>query len=213
MNIIINIPNPSGAYQSPESRNVESAPDGYIEITCDYSEFFNGFIVPTIENDIVTGFVCNTEAWEAWKAVPIETLRADKLNSLNGMCSGAIYAGLTINGKHYNFTALAQESIKGLMQEIQQGSTIVPYKADGEGYTPHTAEQMTIIAKTMSEWIKANTHYYDLLKAWVERETDETIIDSIHYGSQLPNDLVQTLTLQLAQYGIDITKYASMLGG
>ena len=136
-----------------------------------------------------------------------------KLNNLNGMCSGAIYAGLTINGKHYSFTALAQESIKGLMQEIQQGSTIVPYKADGEGYTPHTAEQMTAIAKTMSEWIKVNTHYYDLLKQWVERETDETIINNIHYGSQLPNDLMQTLALQLAQYGIDITKYASMLGG
>ena len=137
--------------------------------------------------------------------------RLTKLNSLNGMCSGAIYAGLDINGKHYSFTALAQESIKGLMQEIQQGSTVIPYKADGEGYTPHTAEQMTIIAKTMSEWIKVNTHYYDLLKQWVERETDETIINSIHYGSQLPNDLMQTLSSQLAQYGIDITKYASLI--
>ena len=134
-----------------------------------------------------------------------------KLNSLNGMCSGAIYAGLDINGKHYSFTALAQESIKGLMQEIQQGSTVIPYKADGEGYTPHTAEQMTTIAKTMSEWIKVNTHYYDLLKQWVERETDETIINSIHYGLQLPNDLMQTLSSQLAQYGIDITKYASLI--
>lgn len=134
-----------------------------------------------------------------------------KLNSLDGMCSGAIYAGLDINGKHYNFTALAQESIKGLMQEIQQGSTIVPYKADGEGYTPHTVEQMTTIAKTMSEWIKVNTHYYDLLKQWVKRETDETIINSIRYGSQLPDDLMQTLALQLAQYGIDITKYSSLI--
>lgn len=134
-----------------------------------------------------------------------------KLNSLNGMCSGAIYQGLDINGKHYSFTALAQESIKGLMQEIQQGSTVVPYKADGEGYTPHTAEQMTIIAKTMSEWIKVNTHYYDLLKQWIERETDGTIINNIHYGSQLPDDLMQTLSSQLAQYEIDITKYASLI--
>lgn len=137
--------------------------------------------------------------------------KLSKLNSLNGMCSGAIYQGLDINGKHYSFTALAQESIKGLMQEIQQGSTIVPYKADGEGYTPHTAEQMTTIAKAMSEWIKVNTHYYDLLKQWIERETDETILANIHYGSQLPSDLMQTLTTSLAQYGIDITKYASLI--
>ena len=68
MNIIINTPNPSGAYQSPESRNVESVPDGYIEITCDTSEFYNGFIIPIIENNVVTSYVCNTEAWSAWKA-------------------------------------------------------------------------------------------------------------------------------------------------
>ena len=213
MNIIQKQPNESGAYPPVHTWGKPTPPDTYYEIACDYSEFFNGFIIPTIEDSKVISFVCNTEAWNAWKTVPIETLRENKLNSLNGMCSGSIYAGLTINGKHYNFTALAQESIKGLMQEIQQGSTIVPYKADGEGYTPHTAEQMTIIAKAMSEWIKVNTHYYDLLKQWVERETDETVINNIHYGSQLPNDLMQTLAISLAQYGIDLTKYASMLGG
>ena len=153
MNIIQKQPNESGAYPPIQSWNGEVPPEMHYEITADTTEYFNGFIVPTIENGVVTSFVCNTEAWEAWKTVPIEKLRENKLNSLNGMCSGAIYNGLDVNSKHYSFTALAQESIKGLMQEIQQGSTIVPYKADGEGYTPLTAEHMTVFAKTMSEWI------------------------------------------------------------
>ena len=67
MNIISIEPNPSGAYQSPQSWNEENAPEGYIEITADTTEFFNGFIIPTIENGKMTSYICNTEAWEAWK--------------------------------------------------------------------------------------------------------------------------------------------------
>ncbi len=68
MNIIQKRPNSSGAYPPIQSWSGATAPDTHYEITCDYREFFNGFIVPTIENDIVTGFVCNSELWNAWKA-------------------------------------------------------------------------------------------------------------------------------------------------
>ena len=173
----------------------------------------NGYVEVEIESErtyqnIATGRLINEE-----NRLPttIEEIRADRLNKLDGMCSGAIYVGLDIGAKHYSFTQLAQDSIKGLMQEIQQGATVVPYKADGEGFTPHTAEQMTTIAKAMSEWIKVNTHYYDLLKQWVERETNEAVISTIRYGSALPADLMQTLGTQLAQYSIDIRKYVAML--
>ena len=68
MNIIQKQPNPSDAYPPVQSWNGEALPDTHYEITCDTSEFYNGFIIPSIENNVVTGFVCNTEAWEAWKA-------------------------------------------------------------------------------------------------------------------------------------------------
>ena len=87
MNIIQKQPNPSGAYPPIQSWSGETLPDTHYEITADISEFFNGFIVPTIENGVVTSFVCNTESWEAWKSSlptlqtpqPTETekLRAD----------------------------------------------------------------------------------------------------------------------------------------
>ena len=87
MKIIQKQPNPSGAYPPVQSWSGETPPDTHYEITCDYSEFFNGFIIPTIKNGIVTSFACNTELWNAWKASlptpqppqPTETekLRAD----------------------------------------------------------------------------------------------------------------------------------------
>ena len=68
MNIIQKQPNPSGAYPPVQSWSGDVPPDTHYEITADVSEFYNGFIVPTIENDIVTSFVRNSSLWEAWKA-------------------------------------------------------------------------------------------------------------------------------------------------
>ena len=68
MNIIQKQPNQSGAYPPIQEFNGENAPDTHYEVVCDYSEFYNGFIIPTIEDGKVTSYACNTEAWEAWKA-------------------------------------------------------------------------------------------------------------------------------------------------
>ena len=68
MNIIQKQPNPSGAYPPIQSWSGEFPPDTHYEVICEKSEYFNGFIIPTIENGKVISFVCNTEAWEAWKA-------------------------------------------------------------------------------------------------------------------------------------------------
>ncbi len=67
MNIIQKQPNPSGAYPPIQSWDEETPPDTHYEITADTTEFYNGFIIPTIKNSKVTSFVCNATAWEAWK--------------------------------------------------------------------------------------------------------------------------------------------------
>ena len=87
MNIIQKQPNPSGAYPPIQSWSDAIPPDTHYEITCDYSEFFNGFIIPTVENGVVISFICNTTEREKWKSSlptpqppqPTETekLRAD----------------------------------------------------------------------------------------------------------------------------------------
>lgn len=68
MNIIPKQPNSSGAYPPVQSWSESTPPDTHYEITADTTEFYNGFIIPTIENGVVTSFVCNAKAWEAWKA-------------------------------------------------------------------------------------------------------------------------------------------------
>ena len=143
----------------------------------------------------------------------IEELRAAKLASLEGMCSAVIYSGVDIGGKHYSFTQTAQGNIKGMLIEAQSGKTVFLYCADNEPLTAYTADQIKAIAQVMGEWINVNTVYYELLKKWVNREADETVLNGIHYGSMLPTDLMAELATKLSSVGIDLSKYASMLGG
>ena len=141
----------------------------------------------------------------------IDELRTAKLKSLEGYCSGAIYNGVDIGAHHYSFTQTAQGNIKGMLIEAQSGKTVFLYCADNEPLTAYTAEQIKAIAQVMGEWINVNTVYYELLKKWVGRETDEAVVKSIHYGSALPSDLMTELATKLASVGIDITKYASLM--
>ena len=135
-----------------------------------------------------------------------------KLNNLNGMCSGAIYQGVDIGTYHYNFSATTQTNLETIARRIDGGTTSILYRADNETeQRVYTASEMSIIINTKDEWIAVNANYYEKLKVWVNRETDETVVKSIHYGSQLPNDLMQELATKLASVGIDVTKYASLI--
>ena len=213
MIIIQKEPNLSGAYQSPQTWSDDTPPEGYykvadgVELTC------GGFGTLVFTDGVVTDFIGDEAAWEAYNVIPIEKQRENKLASLEGMCSGAIYNGVDIGSKHYSFTQTAQGNIKGMLIEAQSGKTTFLYCADNEPLTAYTADQIKAIAQVMGEWINVNTVYYELLKKWVNRETDETILDGIHYGSALPTDLMGELATTLAQVGIDLSKYASMLGG
>jgi hypothetical protein len=127
------------------------------------------------------------------------------------MCSGAIYQGVDIGTLHYNFTKTAQGDLEKIARNISSGQLTFLYRADNEiEQRTYTADVMKVIIKVQDEWISVNTLYYELLQKWINRETDETIINDIHYGSLLPDYLTQELVTKLASVGIDATKYANM---
>ena len=154
-----------------------------------------------------------TNAPEVLPHIPTtEELRAAAGKRIEGKCSGAIYAGLDIGGKHYSFTQQAQSNIKGLLIEAQQGKTAFLYAADGEPLSTHTAEAIQAIAQKMGEWINVNLAYNEQLRAWIARETDSTVLDGIDYGVSLPADLMAAMGAKLAAVGVDAAVYAGMMG-
>jgi len=153
-----------------------------------------------------------TVDWEV-PDTTIEDIRTDKLNGLDGMCSGAIYLGVSIGSLHYSFAEKTQVNLETIARLINEGQTTFLYRSDDEPEQRiYTVDEMKVIITAKSEWITVNTNYYELLKKWINRETDETIIGSIRYGSPLPNDLMQELVTKLSSVGIDVTKYANMFG-
>ena len=72
MNIIQRNPNPSGAYPAIQTWVTSNIPADYAVIpdNLDMSDFYayNGFVTLTIEDNTVTSYTTNVEAWEAWKA-------------------------------------------------------------------------------------------------------------------------------------------------
>lgn len=180
------------------------------------------------DNNIITNIIVSDEAFaaeigalpfydgaEIGKAyeppVDIEQLRLDKLKGLDGMCSGAIYAGLDIGTLHYNFTEKTQVNLETIARLINEGQTAFLYRADNETeQRNYTASEMKVIITAKSEWITVNTNYYEQLKKWISAESDEIVIKGIHYGSLLPSAYMQELVDKLSSVGIDVTKYAAM---
>ena len=94
---------------------------------------------------------------------------------------------------------------------IGEGQTTFLYRADNEQeQRVYAADEMKIIITAKSEWVAVNTNYYESLKKWIARETDEIVLNNIHYGSTLPSDLMQDLAAKLNSIGIDVSKYTNM---
>ena len=140
----------------------------------------------------------------------IEQLRADKLDELNGCCSAAIYSGVTVGGKHYRLTENDQLSLNAAIGLATASGTSISYAADGETGTLMTAAELAAVGKAGYDWGYVCRSYYGLLYAWVARETDVDKLNTIKYGSKLPDDLMQQLGARCQSVGIDVTKYAAL---
>ena len=214
MQIIRMTPNESGAYSAPQTWQSGQPPEGYaiISDSLDMTDFhtYNGFVALTLEDNTVTAITPNIDAWNAWKTVPVEQLRATTQSRIDGCCSAAIASGVTVNKLHYTLTSVAQHDLSVMAAQAKAGTTSFLYHADGEAMRVYTGDEITAIAAAATEWVTVNTAYYDLLKAWVARETDTDKLGTIKYGSKLPDDLMTQLADLCKSVGIDVTKYAAM---
>lgn len=208
------IPTSNGAYDHQNSPiPFSNIPDSWLAIPIELEAITKNylpFVKITTENGTISKVEDNVEAREASKTISIETQRMNKFTSLEGMCSGAIYYGVTIGTLHYNFTEKSQINLSEIAGWIRDGQTSFLYRADNElSQRVYTVDEMRAIITAKGEWKAVNTLYYELLKVWVNRETDETVLSAIHYGSILPNDLLIELSTKLASVGIDLAKYSS----
>ena len=148
------------------------------------------------------------EAEGASAAEYISVARNAALERISGKCSAAIYAGVTVNGKHYTLSEHEQAALSIAQSKVDKGATAVIY---GDGLTD--AATITALSQAAYEWGVVCTTYYAYLKQYISAETDVDKLAAIDFGKALPDSYMQQLAALLNSTGIDITKYTAALTG
>ena len=137
-----------------------------------------------------------------------QAARNAALRRIEGKCSAAIYAGVTVNGTRYTLSEHEQAALSIAQSKVDKGATAVLY---GDGLKD--AETITALSQAAYEWGVVCTTYYAYLKQYIAAETDVDKLSAIDFGKALPDSYMQQLAALLNSAGIDITKYAAALTG
>lgn len=207
MKIIRMEANPSGGYPSPQDWNGKTIPEGCAAIaeSLDLTAFYEakGFILPTFEEQVMTGYTVNQAALDAWNAEhpepdPVAAAKENRLEELSTACNAAIVAGCDVtlsNGStgHISLTNEDQINLTNAYASISAGAEQYPYHLDGQLCAMYSAADVQTMAQAATGHKLYHTTYYNHLKVWVERSETVEAVEAITYGAELPEDLADNM--------------------
>ena len=219
MKIIHMSPSSGGSYRIQDDRSRTSPPSGYVRVPeeVDLAEFYTakGFVSPSFEDDVMTGYTVNQELLDAWNTahpdpdVLLEA-REQKLTELSAACNAAIVAGCDVelaDGVTGHISLTSEDQIDPAINFLKEkevdalfmlhGAEEYPYHLDGQLCAMYSAADILTMAQTATAHKLYHTTYFNHLKAWVERSSAEEAA-AIVYGSELPEDLAANMTALLA---------------
>lgn len=128
-----------------------------------------------------------------WKKKDLPTLTEKKVSMANETCQEMIYAGIEVElsgGKeHFSLDVHDQANIESMFTAITLGAKEQQYHCDGGQVKTYSAADVVVLYAAYKSFVTKHTTYCNLLKTWIKRETDKSVIGSIVYGSDLPDDL------------------------
>lgn len=137
------------------------------------------------------------ENYTTWLAKAIETelssVAAEKTEEVREACQEVIYKGIDFTtaygDEHFSLDIHDQQNLSAINVILSTGVTKHPYHADGKSCVMYTADDLSNIIKAGTDYITYHTTYCNMLRMWINRETDIDVLNNIHYGSELPADL------------------------
>lgn len=133
-----------------------------------------------------------------WNKTDLPTLAEKKLEEVNAACESIIYAGLdvdlSVGKKHFSLTPNDQTNLDSMFSAITLGAAEYPYHADGEQCMMYSAVDIMTLYVAYKEFITYQTTYCNMLRTWIKRETDNSVIGGVYYGITLPDDLKADMT-------------------
>lgn len=151
-----------------------------------------------------------------WKKNDLPSLSEKKAQMASEKCQETIYNGIDVElsgGKqHFSLEAHDQTNIDSMFSAITMGATEYPYHADGKSCIMYSAEDIITLYMEYKKFVTTQTTYCNFLRQWAKRETDQTVLGAIEYGSDLPEDLKAEMQKILAAAEAQIKSIVDGLG-
>ncbi len=147
-----------------------------------------------------------SEEIEADRVPPLEAVQADKLAELSAACNAAITAGCDVvlsdgSAGHIALTAEDQINLTNAAAAVEAGAEAYPYHLDGQLCALYPAADIAAMARAATAHKLYHTTYYNHLSAWVRRCKTADEARGVTYGSDLPEDLAESMAAILAAAG------------
>lgn len=132
----------------------------------------------------------------------IDQLRAAKISELKAATEQAIFAGVDVTTSfgtlHYPLLDRDQRDLQMFNQFLIMGTPGWLYNAEGQDHVFYPAADLQLIVTAGLYRVTYCRTLYSQLHKWAARETDESILQSITFESNLPEDLAADLVTKLA---------------
>ncbi len=128
----------------------------------------------------------------------LEKAKELKIKECDRTCSENITNGCDVKltdgtTEHFALTAEDQINIATAQKAVQAGATAFPYHADNSLCKMYSAADILTIINTATVHKTYHTTYFNHLKVWINRCTTIAEVNAISYGTQLPDDLNDSL--------------------
>lgn len=128
-----------------------------------------------------------------WKKEDLQTISEKQLIMANETCQKLIYAGIDVElsggTEHFALEMHDQANIESMFTAVTLGAKEQQYHCDGGEVKTYSAADIVVLYAAYKNYVTKQTTYCNLLKKWIKRETDNTVISAIKYGDNLPEDL------------------------
>ena len=151
-------------------------------------------------------------------AVLLAQAKANKTSEVKNAKETTVANGIdvetTYGKEHFQLTNSDINYITAIYSMIMGGATEYPYHpTNTDGMTSscvsYNAEDWTKIVTGAFSFITYNETYCNMLLQWIARETNQTIVDGIFYGCDLPEDLATYMAMVLKTASSAITPNTS----
>lgn len=153
----------------------------------------------------------------SWSKKNLPSLAEKKQSAISTACENTITAGIDVElstgTEHFSLTGNDQTNIDGIFNAVVMGATEYPYHADGKACCMYSAADIIALYVAAKSFVTYQTTYHNMLKQWLKRETDKSVIASIEYGSTLPDDLAADMQTILAAAQEQISAIVAKLQG